>query len=339
MGGVDLNNIDFVITWVDEKDSKWDKKKNDKLKELGMPMEKAADSERFRDYGTLKYLLRSIEKYAPWVHKIYLVTDDQKPLWMKENLEGTKLTLVDHKDIIPSQALPTFNSNAIEFCLDNIDGLSENFVEFNDDLLINKPVHHDDFFKDGKPRDFRLYKALIANSPFDKLLFNDSYALNKWFNNNQGWPLSKKGIFSSKYPLRSNIRNLYFKVDSHKKVSNYVLSHNALSFNKKTFNQSKKIWDKEITSTIYHHFRTESDVTIYLLREYQLEKGKFIPRSPSFSKYFELSDYQGIFEELQKQQFSLLCVNDADIPNYDTVTEKLRKSLEDKFSQKSSFEK
>ncbi|HJE96005.1 MAG TPA: Stealth CR1 domain-containing protein [Ligilactobacillus acidipiscis] len=332
--------IDFVITWVNDKDTEWRKKKNIILEKSGMPMEKSADNERFRDYGTLKYLLRSIEKYASWVHEIYLITDNQKPGWMKDDLEGTRLNIVDHQDIIPHQALPTYNSNAIEFNIDNISGLSENFVEFNDDLLINKVVSPEDFFKDGKPRDFRLYKALIPNSPFDRLLFNDSYALNSWIKGlKNSWPINKYGIFSSQYPLRSNIRNLYFRADSHGRISNYVLSHNALSFKKSTFEKGKRIWNEEIISTILHHFRSETDVTIYLLREYQLETGNFISRAPSFSKYFELSDYKAITDELQRQRASLLCINDADIVDYDSITKKLRESLEKKFPKKSRFEK
>lgn len=333
-------DIDFVITWVNEKDPEWRKKKNNILAKLGIPMEKAADDERFRDYGILKYLLRSIEKYAAWVHKIYLITDNQKPSWMKDSLENTKLSIVDHRDIIPHQMLPTYNSNAIEFCIDNINGLTENFVEFNDDLLINKAVTPDDFFKNGKPRDFRLYKALIPNSPFDRLLFNDSYVLNSWLKEQEtDWPINNYGIFSFQYPLRSNIRNLYFRTDNHGRVSNYVLSHNALSLTKKTFEKSKMIWNKEINSTISHQFRSETDVTIYLLREYQLETGNFISRAPSFSKYFELSNCKAIIEELQKQNASLICINDANINNYDSVTKKIRKSLEKKFPNKSSFEK
>lgn len=73
--------IDFVISWVDENDSKWISKKN--------KYKKANDEARFRDYGTLKYVFRSIEKFAPWVHKVYLITDNQVPKWL--NLDSDKV--------------------------------------------------------------------------------------------------------------------------------------------------------------------------------------------------------------------------------------------------------
>lgn len=333
------NNIDFVITWVDASDSSWLEKKNNALRTIGEPMDEATGDERFRDYGTLKYLLRSIEKYAAWVHRIYLITDNQKPSWMKQNLDKSKLEIVDHKSIIPNESLPTFDSNAIELCIDNINGLTENFVEFNDDFLINKNVNPEDFFIDGKPRDYRLYKAFLANTSYDRIQFNDAYAINNLIHKIGKWPLSKKGIFSVKYPIRSNFRNLYFLLDSHGSVSNYVLSHNALSLTKKTFAQAKNIWEEEIQFTIQQKFRSENDVSIFLLRNFQLEAGNFIPRSPKFSKYFTLNDIENLCRDLRAKKHSLLCINDAGTLDYQQSVVKLQAELEKKFPKKSSFEK
>lgn len=332
--------IDFVVTWVDSSDKKWLAKKNKSLQAIGKPMEDAAGDERYRDYGTLKYLLRSIEKYAEWVNKIYLITDEQKPTWMKENLSDTKLCVIDHKDIIPKDALPTFNSNAIELCIDNISELSESFVVFNDDWLINKKVSPLDFFdKNGVPKDFRLYKALIANSPYDQLQFNDIFAINSMIRENGKWPFNNKGMFSFKYPLRSNLRNLYFKIDGHSRISNYVIPHNALSFTKETFSKAKLRWKKEVDNTIRQNFRSVQDVTMLLFRDYQLETGNFSIRSPKFSKYFVLNQAKEVKEELVRQKHSLLCINDAGTTNYEDNAKILQKALEEKFNGKSNFEK
>lgn len=32
----------------------------------------------YREWGTFKYWFRGVEKFAPWVNKVYLVTDNQK---------------------------------------------------------------------------------------------------------------------------------------------------------------------------------------------------------------------------------------------------------------------
>lgn len=76
------NKIDFVITWVDGNDSTWIKKKNIYLNPNFTDLD--ASNKRYRDYGTLLYLLRSIEKYASWVNNIFLVTDHQVPKWLKK---------------------------------------------------------------------------------------------------------------------------------------------------------------------------------------------------------------------------------------------------------------
>ena len=109
--------IDFVITWVNDKDPKWIKKMNlfSKTLETNRPKDSIL---RFQDYGTLKFLFRSIERYAPWVNHIYLVTDDQVPSWL--NRRNSKVSLVDHKDILPSHILPVFNSSVIELSINKI---------------------------------------------------------------------------------------------------------------------------------------------------------------------------------------------------------------------------
>jgi hypothetical protein len=104
-------DIDFVITWVDMDDPKWQaefakysgKKENTK---------NGVSEARFRDYGFLKYWFRGVEKFAPWVRKIHFVTSGQKPDWLDAN--NPKINLVNHKDYIPAQFLPTYNSVVIE---------------------------------------------------------------------------------------------------------------------------------------------------------------------------------------------------------------------------------
>ena len=89
---------------------------------------------RFRDYGFLKYWFRGVEKFAPWVRKIHFVTSGQKPEWLDEN--NPKINLVNHKDYIPAEFLPTYNSVVIERYLHKIPDLAEHFVYFNDDFYI-----------------------------------------------------------------------------------------------------------------------------------------------------------------------------------------------------------
>ena len=96
------------------------------------------------DNNELRYSLRSLEKYAPWIRKVYVVTNGQVPQWL--NKKHPKVNLVQHKDIFPNSShLPTFSSSAIECHLHRIPGLSRFFLYLNDDIIINQPISPFDF--------------------------------------------------------------------------------------------------------------------------------------------------------------------------------------------------
>ena len=104
---------------------------------------------RYRDWETLRYWFRGVEKFAPWVNKIYFVTCGHVPSWL--NLDADKLVHVKHSDYIPEEYLPTFSSHPIELNVNRIRGLSEHFVYFNDDTFLCRSIPKEIFYRDGKP--------------------------------------------------------------------------------------------------------------------------------------------------------------------------------------------
>lgn len=109
---------------------------------------KEIDANRFEDNEELRYSLRSLEKYAPWVRRIYLVTNGQIPHWL--NLDHPRLTIITHQDIFPNTShLPTYSSPAIESHIHRIPGLSEHFLYLNDDVMFGSEVWPEDFFSPG----------------------------------------------------------------------------------------------------------------------------------------------------------------------------------------------
>lgn len=146
--GHDVNfAMDAVITWVNGKDKEWNQRKNQALGVSSSELIKdAADIARFESLDELRYCLRSIEQYAPWIRKIFIVTDRQTPSWLRTD-EASKVQIVDHSEIWSDPVdLPVFNSHAIEANLHRIPGLSEHFLYFNDDMLLTKPVTPGHFF-------------------------------------------------------------------------------------------------------------------------------------------------------------------------------------------------
>ena len=134
--------MDAVIAYVDGADPLW---QQDYLAATRQP----ALTKRYRDWGTLPFLLRGIERHLPFVDRVFLVVsrESQVPDWA----DRAHLRVVLHADIIPAPFLPTFNSTTIELFLHRIPGLSERFLYFNDDMFPVQDASEEDFFPGGRP--------------------------------------------------------------------------------------------------------------------------------------------------------------------------------------------
>lgn len=154
-------DIDVVITTVDGSDPEWRARFDEFMVSCNSDtgLARTKNNARYVNHDELRYVLRSIYYYAPYVRKIFLVTDRQCPDWL--DTEDSSIELVDHTDIIDKKYLPTFNSDAIESCLWKIPDLSEKFLYFNDDVLLMGPTNREVFFThNGLPRFFPSPRSL-----------------------------------------------------------------------------------------------------------------------------------------------------------------------------------
>ena len=140
--------IDVVYLWVDGNDSSWRAKRQAALAQLprdtGAAMARYSNVEgRFRDNHELRYSLRALEKFFPQHGHVYIVTDAQAPDWLRPS---DRLTLVDHRELMPESSLPTFDSGHIESWIHHIPGLSERYFYFNDDVFLGAPLNTADWF-------------------------------------------------------------------------------------------------------------------------------------------------------------------------------------------------
>ncbi|WP_299519646.1 stealth family protein [uncultured Serinicoccus sp.] len=135
--------VDLVYTWVDGADPRHAARRAHYASEA--PVGLGANASRYTSHDELRFSLRSVHMYAPFVRHIYVVTDDQVPSWLDPDAAG--ITVVDHRDIFDDPtALPTFNSHAIEARLHHIPGLSEHYVYLNDDVFLARMRRAEDFF-------------------------------------------------------------------------------------------------------------------------------------------------------------------------------------------------
>ncbi len=145
-----MRRIDAVITWVDGADPAHKRKRESWLAQGDAPANaNGINLHRWACSDELGYCLRSIANNAPWIGRIWIVTDAQRPdlSWVPAALRA-KITIVDHRVLFAGHEamLPTFNSLAIETMLWRIPGLAERFLYFNDDVFLTAPLRPEDVF-------------------------------------------------------------------------------------------------------------------------------------------------------------------------------------------------
>ncbi|MBR5103555.1 MAG: Stealth CR1 domain-containing protein [Bacteroidales bacterium] len=146
--------IDVVISWVDGEDPVHKAKRRSFSKAGELKKDDVAGAARYRSTGEIFYCIASILRFAPWVNKIFIVTDNQNPHveeFLHRNFPDNRIPIeiVDHKVIFQGyeQYLPTFNSLAICTMLWRIPGLSDRFLYFNDDVFLTAPATGETWFE------------------------------------------------------------------------------------------------------------------------------------------------------------------------------------------------
>lgn len=188
--------VDIVYTWVDGDDECWQASFRETAATVGRDLsESALDPARYSDRDELRYSLRSVWAFAGWVRRIYIVTAGQRPAWLRED---ERVRVVDHRELFPASALPTFNSHAIESVLHRIDGLAEHFIYFNDDVFVGRPLTPSHFFTpNGLARSFQS-PARVPGYESDDLQSYDAAA-----RRGQELMLERYGRMSGYKPLHS----------------------------------------------------------------------------------------------------------------------------------------
>ena len=331
--------IDLVYLWVDGGDKAWRDQK-DKWLEI-IKGEKpvyndAAVEARWRDNGELLYSLRSVDKFAPWVNHIYIITGfGQIPKWL--DTKNPKITIIPHEQIFPSGALPTFNATAIEMCIPNIPGLSEHFLLMNDDLFFNRTLSPR-YFYDKRGR------ALVRFSNHSKRCKDIATWKSRVDEYNQTLILSAEFI-----------EHVYGK-----RVYKYRPSHGIDPYLKSTWiecrNHPKIIG--QIDAQIYNKFRTNNEVQRWMFNLYDLITGKarFIhSRARKHTRHkFINAIYNGIFapwiytspvvcsDTVAARKAiihaPIFCINDSR-DNDETILTNNAKFMAERFPDKSQFEK
>lgn len=335
-----VNKIDFVIPWVDGSDPLW---LAEKQRHLHSDDNLVTNCEaRYRDWNTLKYWFRAVEKFAPWVNRVFFVTCGQVPDFL--NLEHPKLRFVQHKEYIPSQWLPTFSANPIELNLHRIPDLSEQFVYFNDDMFVVAPTEPEDFFQNGLPCDQGVLGLLTpwkGDTPAAlHWVLNDIFYINHHFNKNESIEKHHDKWFN---PIYGSLQERTDRLMYWNCFTGFYTPHIQQSFLKSTFN---KVWAAEpevLKETSSHRFRNSLDVNQYLMRFWQLASGDFAPY-PKSGQYYGLynCDFSTLSKDIHEKGYKTICLNDSEMVSNECFVSQRQHCLswfETLLSEKSSFER
>ena len=334
-------SIDFVITWVDGSDETWQQEKRETLLHQGLSEKVDDRKERYREWDNLQYWFRGVEKYAPWVRKIHFVTWGHLPKWL--NTEHPKIHIVNHKDFIPEEYRPTFNSHTIEWNFHRIPDLAEQFVYFNDDIFLTNRVCQEDFFKNGKPVDMLALQPDVANTDnpvMPYIYLNNAMVLAKYFDKRRNMKEQPGAYFHLGYPpmyFFYNMLELAFP-----RFTGFYTVHGPSPLLKDTY---RKLWSMEpelLHRVCSHPFRHKEDISQYVLREYQKLSGEFVPANVrKMCGYYDVEAYnKKLVKAICRQEKKIVCINDS---NHDIDFEKAKNeintALEQIFPERSSFEK
>lgn len=328
--------IDFVVTWVDMNDPEWQKEFAQYSNRPGNEANGVTDA-RFRDYGFLKYWFRGVAKFAPWVRKIHFVTCGQKPDWLDES--NPKLHLVDHRDFIPGEFLPTYNSVVIERYMHLIPGLADRFVYFNDDFYIINRIGPERFFRNGLPCDIAVFQYNPAWSMYYTTLKNNIRLINRNFDKKKVVREFHDKWFSPVYGPKGRMNRL---MEPYGKFITLRTPHNAQPFLRSTFESVWAAEGDELTRTSANRFRSVTDYTPELFRTWQICEGNFEPYNTyADTKMFPLLiKSEKAIDAIYNQRYSLVCLNDnAHIRNYEAVMERIAHAFDHILPEKSEFEK
>jgi len=138
--------VDAVWTYVTDADAAWRAARAAAEAATGRGL---APRNRFRDWGELRFSMRSAAAAMPWLRDFIVVVADaaQVPPWLDAGAAAGgahAVRVVFHAPLFAAagaaDALPTFNSLAIEGVLHHIPGVSDEFLYLNNDVFVVLPT-------------------------------------------------------------------------------------------------------------------------------------------------------------------------------------------------------
>ncbi|TFB53389.1 stealth family protein [Cryobacterium tagatosivorans] len=282
-------DIDMVFSWVDGSSTDFQRERAKRMKAYVVGEGDESDA-RFRQIDELKYALRSVYLFAPWVRRIFIATDSPAPEWLADH---PKVTLMRSEDFFPdTSVLPTHNSHAVESQLHRIPGLAEHFLYSNDDMFFGRPLGPELFFSPGGVTKF------IEASTRIGLGENDP---------------TRSGFENAARVNRALLRDRFGKVTTRH------LEHTAAPMRKSVMRELEAEFPEDFARTAASQFRSATDISVTnsLYHYYALMTGRAVAQTQAKSLYVETTLRVALrqMNRLRKRRDQdMFCLNDGSFP-------------------------
>jgi Stealth protein CR2, conserved region 2/Stealth protein CR4, conserved region 4/Stealth protein CR3, conserved region 3/Stealth protein CR1, conserved region 1 len=282
-------DVDIVFSWVDGTDKDWQRARARRM--ASYVVGEGDDSEaRYRQIDELRYALRSVNTYLPWIRRIYIATDSKPPAWLAEH---PKVVIVRSEEFFQNLgALPTHNSMAVESQLHHIEGLSEHFIYSNDDMFIGRPLGPDSFFSPGGITKFIEATTRIGLGENDP---------------------RRSGFENAARVNRRLLRERFGRVTTRH------LEHSATPLRRSVIAEMEREFPEEFAATAASTFRaaTNISVTNSFYHYFALMTGRAVQRVGATVLYVDTTTYAGLGlmkRLLKKRAWDFFCLNDGSFP-------------------------
>lgn len=280
--------IDWVFSWVDGTDPEW---LANFRTHAPARMSDATDRSRFEHRNDLLYALRGLSDFAPWIRRIYVVSDCRPPAWL--DLGQDKIRWVDLTELFEPDHLPVFNSHAIETTLHRIPDLSEYFVYSNDDFYLARRTTPGDFFTPGG-------LCIARLEPFGMVNGAVTEGDPDYINGARNAAALLLGEFGA-WPTQLH-------------------SHAPMSLRRSVYAEMEEKFQAEIERTRSTRFRSATDVnsTSFMFHHYAIATGRGVAADPLTRLVQQNHNYPERFRELLRERTRWggarrlsFCVNDG----------------------------
>jgi hypothetical protein len=282
-------DIDMVFSWVDGNDPVFRARRAAAMADHFVGEGDDADA-RIRQIDELKYALRSVHVFAPWVRRIFIATDSPVPEWLVPHPKVTIVRAEDH--FTDLSALPVYNSHAVESQLHHIPGLAEHFLYSNDDMFFGRTLSPTMFFSPGGVTKFIEAGTRIglgANHP------------------------ERSGFENA---ARVNRQLLWERFG---KIITRHLEHTAAPLRKSVLLELEGEFSQDFARTQASRFRASTDISVTnsLYHYYALMTGRAVQHESAKVLYVDTTVRSGLAklpQLLKKRRFDFFCLNDGSFP-------------------------